>query len=124
MNNITNRTIKFRALINEKMVYFSLRNLQEWGDTIRWDDDKLMEFTGATDKNEKEIYEDDIVIVPAHYEGDRYYEEAIAEVYWDEKDAGFCIDGEKCGYISLFDFVNNWKGTVIGNIWENPELLK
>lgn len=75
----------------------------------------LMQFTGLKDKNGKEIYEGDIVQL----------HDAICVVEW--LDCGFALRGD-------FQFNGNLKGycdgcwggppEVIGNIYENPELLK
>lgn len=84
----------------------------------------LMQFTGLHDKNGKEIWEGDVVKVPSHFEGDREYKDSVAHVYFSEESAEFQIDGRGCGYVSMFDFVNNYEGEVIGNIYENSNLLK
>lgn len=75
---------------------------------------ELMQFTGLKDKNGKEIYEGDII------KGDTYGH--ILEVIWDEGYCGFSpfldlIDGDYTG--------EDWgRCEVIGNIYENPELLE
>ena len=83
-------------------------------------DGKLMQYTGLKDKNGKEIYEGDIL---GRHE------------YWPiriEYDKGcFMVrDLDKVRYNNLilnvpicnFESINDWK--VIGNIYENPELLE
>lgn len=71
----------------------------------------LMQFTGLKDKNGKEVYEGDIVKTPA----------LCGPVEWWEPFAGW----------ALFDPLYRWSSfhehspiEVIGNIYENPELLK
>lgn len=92
----------------------------------------LMQYTGLKDKNDKEIYEGDIIKFHIFtqelgegfgvYEGEREWIGEIAmESFgvWLESDTE-----EKSGYII------NWYGTheesieIIGNIYENPELLR
>ena len=74
----------------------------------------LMQYTGLKDKNGKEIYEGDII-------EDRFRRKFI--VKWDINFACWVF-----GDIKLSDFGNPgfWVGheiKVIGNIYENPELL-
>jgi uncharacterized phage protein (TIGR01671 family) len=85
---------------------------------------QLMQFTGLHDKNGKEIYEGDIV---------RYFhdDEAIVEVRWWNELAQFAIAWRSQRIKSLRGcdsepiLINtNIDGEVIGNIYENPELLK
>ena len=74
----------------------------------------LMLFTGLLDKNGKEIYESDIV---------QYYDNP----HWVEFYAGCFVikrkDHEKWYGVGSFGGAAN-QYEVIGNVWENPELLK
>lgn len=74
---------------------------------------KKMQFTGLKDKNGKEIYEGDIINTPLNH---------LFEFGFREGKFG-CIDEDY-----LVTFGNEMevikKSGVIGNIYENPELLK
>lgn len=74
---------------------------------------ELMQFTGLKDKNGREIYEGDIVHVTGKITD-------IAEI--DAKQVvGFKLGMFECGYPLG---ANNIMVEVIGNIYENPELLE
>lgn len=80
------------------------------------------QFTGLHDKDGKEIYEGDICRMEC---GKRF---AYMEVAWHEKDAhfGFRLSGEN--YVGCSDAFSDWirqkRVEVIGNIHDNPELMK
>ncbi len=83
---------------------------------------EIMQYTGLKDKNGKEIYEGDIITTDL----ERYY--LIVEY----RNGAFmlnCNDGEEDYYDIFFGTSEEPKkvykyGEVIGNIYENPELLK
>jgi len=121
------RTIKFRAwdkkykeFIGEDQFY-----IYPNGIITAWDEDGerfledviLMQYTGLKDKNGKEIYEGDIL----------KWGNTVSFVVW-------CLDSWRFnsymeqGTSNLYDYVNTTTkkeiAEVIGNIYENPELLK
>ncbi|RLF40883.1 MAG: hypothetical protein DRN18_04340 [Thermoplasmata archaeon] len=118
------REIKFRAWdrVEKKMIQvyslswkypsgFEINN----SDAIMYD---LMQYTGFKDKNGREIYEGDIV------KGFYRNKEIIDKVIWWEKGCGWYVgydDEEKCNVTALCALEDI---EVIGNIYENPELLK
>lgn len=81
--------------------------------SISFDDIELMQYTGLHDKNGEEIYEGDIVYVAS--------EDENAFILWDEETARFIIHFD--GWIADFDNYYGKELEVIGNIYNNPELL-
>ena len=82
----------------------------------RIEDLELMQYTGLRDKNGREVYEGDIMRFK-----DWWDEEMVGEVRYSEKDMAFTIvndfwDGFPIMYADDLE--------VIGNIYENPELLE
>lgn len=121
------REIKFRAWHKkEKKMY----NLDFWSfltDDISLHNFKgkyiphiseveLMQYTGLKDKNGKECFEDDILLYKG-YKGRVWYNKNVVR---------FFIDWEVPRSIELPQFNSSFSewGKVIGNIYENPELLK
>lgn len=76
------------------------------------DDVELMQYTGLTDKNGKEIYEGDILTCKL---------ELPAVVEYIEREASFKIVYKEDRRFDLVPDIDAMK--VIGNIHENPELL-
>ena len=84
---------------------------EEWGARLLNVD--LMQFTGLHDKNGKEIYEGDVVKSQFPY-NDKFLDN-IDGVVWHIETAGFMLGPRMCN--------DRWILEVIGNIYENPELL-
>ena len=140
------REIKFRAWDNKKKKWllgynykelggFSLTGelvlLGEWSavidrflfcrDGYKFDDLKIMQFTGLKDKNGKEIYEGDLVISPG-----------AKQAMWVEYQAPSFVmrckteGGSKSKSWCEFALAptENQVQEIIGNIYENKELLE
>lgn len=108
-----NRPIKFRAWDNEQkfmlMPESDVLVISTNGVAIDSEEFAVMQFTGLTDKNGKEIYEGDILSA-----GDEYGPWAIQ---WDEKLLMWKVKDGGMLWALRKD------AEVIGNIYENPELL-
>lgn len=89
-------------------------NIETDGTVERMENEvKLMQFTGLHDKNGKEIYEGDIVKVFGFI--------SIAEVSFYE--GAFKLDQCDDSFSKKNIWPVNMSETVIGNIYENPELI-
>ena len=72
----------------------------------------VSEFTSLTDKNGKKIFEGDIV----------EYKEEYGEIAYDNEQAMFSVLFDT--WCTDFDHIYSYELEVIGNIHDNPELLK
>lgn len=112
------REIKFRAWNGEEM-FENVQNI-EFG-AFLGGDYEVMQFTGLKDKNGKEIYEGDLVksgngrIWMVEF-GDWTY----TELRQESDQYGFFLRGEDDNTIAV---TGAPYGEIIGNIYENPELL-
>ena len=132
------RTIKFRGKpiqgehLYENFVYGNLAKYAsgvynilvpiQWGfENYKIDPETIGQFTGLYDCDGKEIYEGDILRLGNS-------SSAMFEVKWNETIAAFCIRfyfENEMGTIPLGVWVESEKNiSIIGNIHDNPELLK
>lgn len=82
----------------------------------------LMQSTGLKDKNGTEIYEGDIVRVTDEDESTDFCDGGIGTINGLDKLFMWYIDGDVEN--GLFDINSSYYIEVIGNIYENPELLE
>lgn len=126
------REIKFRAWVKEKKAIFEviLINyvtkkvtylLERVGHLLsirdaKFNDVELMQYTGLKDKNNKEIYEGDILFESF---GERYYKVVF-------ENGGFRAEFKGDFDEHSFDLIDVVAQgcEIVGNIYENPELME
>lgn len=133
-----NREIKFRAWDKEKSRWVNLNSIiNNWGGTDYVNamsivgDAKLelndgygrliwLQYTGLKDKNGREIYEGDII---------SSYPTWDWVVIWSRKSHSYACRSthrsrEKNRHLYMRILIAAKNGTIVGNIYENPELLE
>jgi uncharacterized phage protein (TIGR01671 family) len=125
------REIIFRGKTKDgKWVYGDLVTQQNiciantWHEVIRVKDETVGQYTGRTDKNGTKIFEGDIVKINGWWNaaGPAGYNENQTVVEFNDEFCGFnpmCDYDCDCG---VYHPANECE--VIGNVWDNPELLK
>jgi len=89
--------------------------------TLKFEEIELMQYIGLKDKNDKEVYEKDIVkCIYGLANDDSLYTGVISMEYYS-----WCIVSSNNSYLTLDSAIDkNCSFEVIGNIYENPDLLK
>lgn len=94
----------------------------------------LCQYTGLTDKDGKKIWENDILRYSYDYDGSPFLKDGeeikyrVGAVFWSEWRGSWAVCGrgnKKCTNNDVFRYNRNPNRTeVIGNIFDNPELLE
>ncbi len=133
--------LKFRAWLNIEERYggqemCEVKGWDEEGEVMlynagdyRWDEVILMQYTGLKDKNGVEIYEGDIVEIKQQGSIAKYIpNNSVNEIVY--KDSAFCVK-ETWGIGSIewpiiagLYYKASEEFEVLGNVYENPELLE
>lgn len=129
------REIKFRAFDDGKMIYSHNNSFNHSNVQLHWffqhirEDAIVMQYTGRKGNLEVEIYEGDIVRgiefgVGANFEKtNEIWSDRVGKIAWDNDVSGWVLLSEDLmeGFVPL-NYMDEYD--VIGNIHENPDLLK
>lgn len=98
------------------------------------DPDTLCQYTGLTDKDGKKIWENDILRYSYDYDGSPFLKDGeeikyrVGAVFWSEWRGSWAVCGQgnkKYTNNDVFKYNRNPnRAEVIGNIFDNPELLE
>lgn len=114
------RIIKFRTYQNQNMIYQGSPDLETLQSFIfHWGDKNLMQFTGLKDCVGKPIYEGDILNIDKTQYPDA--DDNFKEVYFDF--GMFRVKGERGISFNLDDTLEHLPYKIVGNIFENSDLL-
>lgn len=125
-----NREIKFRVWENKNFIFFNLKNINYIANIFNkfysknFDNMKFTQYIGLKDVNGVEIYEGDIV-KSMEFGGINF------EIIWDNDNACFVGENNSIKGMGIclnetikYPMYNLQFGKIIGNIYENPELLE
>ena len=109
-----NKTVTFAGYTDGEEV----DNLEKYSfdenDILYKKDLKIMQYTGLNDKNNKEIYEGDIV----------KFLNGIFKVIWCNEKASFMLKNKEYKEFLNFIYENNNGMEIVGNIYQNLELYE
>lgn len=136
-----NREIKFRIwdIENKKMLKVQELDFEptfyggriairpdQYNDYFDTEDMILMQYTGLHDKNGKEIYEGDIVLLDCYYYEEPAFDGEFKVIYDDINGMWLLVDLENKDRGFTFGEIRSYYKAeieVIGNIYDNLELL-
>lgn len=120
------REIKFRAwlkehktMVNVAEIDINLQLIYHYGfddfegNFENFNSIELLQYTGLKDKNENEIYEGDIAI----------HHGKMHKIIFNAEEARFVLRDDEFELEIPFTNNNNKRMEIVGNIYENPELL-
>ena len=91
---------------------------------ISWKVDKntICQYTGFNDNHGNKIWENDLIECKEFSNG-YLIKHFLSQVEWDDGGTGFAFKDSKHGW-AFMDSLTVYECQVIGNIYDNPELLK
>ena len=118
----------FTALRNTMDIVRQADGYYNDGDLVKPNKEKytLMQFTGLHDKNGKEIYEGDIVLLDCYHYEEPAFDGEFKVIYDDINGMWILADLEDKENIYTFENIRGYYKTeleVIGNVWEDSDLL-
>lgn len=118
---------------NEQHLIFWSKSYTVW-EYAEINPDTICQYTGLKDKNGKEIWENDILRYSYDYDGSPFLKNGeeikycVGAVFWSEWRGSWAVCGrgnKKYTNNDVFKYNRNPNRTeVIGNIFDNPELLE
>lgn len=132
---LANRLLKFRAW-DDKQKYMAIQGTPDL-ETLasfmhHYADCELMQYVGINDTNGKEIYEGDILVYTTYSEsGITETKQKPVVINWNRYKSTYDYNDYKYYPLGCYPFYKYWtlesmrneEVEIIGNIFENPELL-
>ena len=123
------RDLKFRAWDKSQkyMAYQGSQDLETLSSFMfHFGEDIVLQSTGFFDKNEKEIFEGDILSDWNDVDGKQV--QSFLQVFWCDKDGCWKLDSsfnrDKSSGDLLSEELSSFVYEISGNIYENPDLLQ